>query len=136
MRPISLGVAILALLAAATAYYHLSDDGKAIVSRTTPPAAQTPDVQKLADGEKLFNAKCATCHGTKAVGTTQGPPLVHKIYEPSHHSDEAFVLAAFRGVRSHHWNFGNMPPVDGIEMDDMAPIVAYVRGLQRQAGIN
>ena len=46
-------------------------------------------------------------------------PLVHKIYEPSHHSDMAFVLAAKNGVRSHHWNFGNMPPVKGLTDADV-----------------
>ena len=38
------------------------------------------------------------------------PPLVHKLYEPGHHSDMAFIMAAKNGVRSHHWRFGNMPP--------------------------
>ena len=44
-----------------------------------------------------------------------GPPLVHKIYQPGHRSDMAFVLAAQNGVRAHHWPFGNRPPVEGAE---------------------
>jgi mono/diheme cytochrome c family protein len=86
-------------------------------------------------GEGLFNAKCAVCHGANAAGTNQGPPLVHKIYEPSHHGDLAFQRAARSGVRAHHWRFGNMPPVAGITQDDVTKITRYVREMQRAHGI-
>ncbi|UWR09536.1 cytochrome c [Ruegeria sp. B32] len=88
-------------------------------------------------GKTAFDAKCAACHGANATGLEGlAPPLVHKIYEPSHHSDEAFYLAAQNGVRAHHWRFGNMPPVDGLTRGDVKGIVAYVRELQRENGIN
>lgn len=64
-----------------------------------------------------------------------GPPLVHKIYEPSHHGDAAFQVAAAQGVRAHHWRFGNMPPQDGVTAGDVTAIIAYVRELQRANGI-
>jgi len=64
------------------------------------------------------------------------PPLVHKIYEPNHHGDMAFLMAARNGVRAHHWKFGNMPPVEGITDAEVITIVAYVRALQRANGIN
>ncbi|SJM65687.1 cytochrome c [Gulosibacter sp. 10] len=32
--------------------------------------------QTIAEGEKLFNANCATCHGIDAVGTSEGPSLI------------------------------------------------------------
>ncbi|MGJ5619094.1 c-type cytochrome [Sulfitobacter sp. MF3-043] len=87
-------------------------------------------------GKRGFDAICASCHGTNAQGREgAGPPLVHKIYEPNHHGDMAFVLAAKNGVRSHHWRFGNMPPVKGITQADVLNIVAYVRALQRENGI-
>ena len=66
-------------------------------------------------GQVAFEAKCAVCHGANAAGQDGvAPPLVHKIYEPSHHGDAAFLLAAKNGVRAHHWRFGNMPPVEGV----------------------
>jgi mono/diheme cytochrome c family protein len=86
-------------------------------------------------GETTFNTNCAACHGKQAAGTDHGPPLVHKIYEPHHHGDQAFQLAAANGVRAHHWEFGNMPKVDGVTPQDVDQIVKYVRWLQRQAGI-
>ena len=87
-------------------------------------------------GTRVFEAKCAACHGTNAAGQNGvAPPLVHKIYEPSHHSDMAFVLAAKNGVRSHHWDFGNMPPVEGLTDADVKMIARFVRELQAENGI-
>lgn len=87
-------------------------------------------------GETAFNANCASCHGVNAAGQYGvAPPLIHKIYEPNHHGDMAFVLAAKRGVRQHHWNFGSMPPVPNVAETEIASIVAYVRKLQRANGI-
>ena len=64
------------------------------------------------------------------------PPLVHRIYEPSHHADAAFQLAVTRGVRAHHWTFGNMPPLPAMDSAGIAAVTGYVRWLQRQAGIH
>lgn len=86
-------------------------------------------------GEAKFNANCARCHGERASGTTQGPPLVHKIYEPNHHGDLAFQRAVANGVRAHHWGFGDMPRIEGVTSEDVAEITKYIRWLQRQAGI-
>ena len=89
-----------------------------------------------ATGGHLFRTYCSSCHGANADGRMgMGPPLVHKIYEPSHHGDDAFLLAAMNGVRQHHWDFGNMPPVEGITPQAVAAIVTYVRALQRANGI-
>lgn len=88
-------------------------------------------------GEALFQASCATCHGDNAAGREGiGPPLIHKIYEPGHHGDGAFYLAVKQGARAHHWPFGNMPPVEDVTQKDVESIVAYVRKLQRANGIN
>lgn len=96
-------------------------------------AASVPaEMQK---GEAKFKAFCARCHGERGVGTALGPPLVHKIYEPNHHGDAAFQRAAATGVRAHHWSFGDMPKIEGVTPADVTEIIAYVRWLQRQAGI-
>ncbi|HEX5645795.1 MAG TPA: cytochrome c [Nitrospira sp.] len=86
-------------------------------------------------GEQKFMANCSACHGVGGVGTKQGPPLVHKIYEPNHHGDAAFQRAAANGVQAHHWQFGNMPKIEKVTPDDVERIVKYVRWLQKQAGI-
>lgn len=88
-------------------------------------------------GKLAFDAKCSDCHGTNAAGMEGfAPPLVHKIYEPSHHGDMSFQLAVQNGVRAHHWKYGNMPPVEGLTKGDVRGIIAYVRELQRENGIN
>ena len=89
-------------------------------------------------GETYYNAVCASCHGANAAGQDGvAPPLVHRIYEPSHHGDGAFFLAARNGVRAHHWKFGNMPAVEQPLTDaELGAIVAYVRELQRANDIN
>ena len=87
-------------------------------------------------GQRAFDATCAACHGTNATGKQGfGPPLVHKIYEPNHHADMAFLMAVQNGVRSHHWTFGDMPAQSGLTKADVGNIVAYVRELQRANGI-
>lgn len=87
-------------------------------------------------GQTLFAANCAACHGENAAGSDQGPPLVHRIYESSHHGDMAFVLAAKQGVRAHHWRFGNMPAVEDVSEEEVLQITSYVRAIQRANGIN
>jgi mono/diheme cytochrome c family protein len=109
---------------------ELPDDAMVLVS---VPASFSEQEQM---GKRAFDAVCASCHGENAQGK-QGvaPPLVHKIYEPNHHGDMAFVLAARNGVRAHHWKFGDMPPVKGVTQADLLNITAYVRALQRENGI-
>ncbi|MBI5237505.1 MAG: cytochrome c [Deltaproteobacteria bacterium] len=91
--------------------------------------------QTKAKGEGLFNSKCAMCHGRKGAGTKMGPPLVHKIYEPNHHADISFHMAVQRGVRAHHWGFGDMPKINGVTEADADEIIRYIRSLQKEAGI-
>ena len=86
-------------------------------------------------GEVIFNKYCVQCHGAKGAGTDKGPPLVHKIYHPGHHADITFYLAADRGVKAHHWGFGDMPRVEGVKKEEVAMIISYVRQLQKEAGI-
>lgn len=87
-------------------------------------------------GQIAFEENCASCHGRKAAGTDKGPPLIHKIYEPSHHADFAFQRAARFGVQAHHWRFGDMPPVESVNDKQIEWITRYVREVQRANGIN
>ena len=97
---------------------------------------RVPELSAVAiQGREAFNANCAQCHGKNASGAVNGPPLVHKIYNPGHHSDQAFFIAMKRGVRRHHWPYGNMPPQPQVKDDQLAAIVKYVRELQVANGI-
>ena len=90
---------------------------------------------QASEGQSLFAESCAACHGENASGSDQGPPLIHDIYNPGHHGDEAFFVAASRGVPSHHWHFGDMPPMPQMSNDDIEKIVRFVRETQVANGI-
>ena len=133
MKKLTLILPFVALTALGCGGEGGQEDGDAprpVIASTTP----TPTV--YLPGATLFNLNCASCHGVRATGTQQGPPLVHQIYEPSHHADASFFRAAEFGTPAHHWGFGDMPPVEGISRADVSLIINYVRWLQREAGIN
>ena len=88
-------------------------------------------------GRQIFEDNCVVCHGKDAAGQEGvAPPLIHMHYRPDHHDDEAIQSAVARGVKQHHWTFGDMPPVEGISRREVVSIVAYIRELQRANGIN
>jgi cytochrome c5 len=87
---------------------------------------------KLAKGQVLYEKYCSSCHGVQLDGSDKGPPLVHPYYKPSHHGDKAFYRAALNGVKQHHWNFGDMPPVAGMTPGKMDSVLPYVRYYQQQ----
>ncbi|MDU8912251.1 cytochrome c [Aestuariicoccus sp. MJ-SS9] len=117
---------------AAPAASASGEPGAALVQVALPDALS----ERAVLGKRAFEAKCISCHGENAAGVDgAGPPLVHKIYEPSHHGDAAFWLATQNGVRAHHWTFGSMPPVDGLTKGDVDAILTYVRALQAANGI-
>ena len=97
-----------------------------------PPEGFVGDPNK---GAVLFRENCSSCHGRVGGGSNQGPPLVHKTYNSSHHADLAFNLAVKNGVRRHHWRYGDMPPLPSVSPEAVGHIVTYVRVLQHRAGI-
>ena len=81
----------------------------------TANATESVDIPfELAKGQILYEKYCSSCHGLDLTGTDQGPPLLHPFYKPSHHGDKSFYRAALKGVKQHHWNFGDMKPVEGM----------------------
>ena len=146
-----IGAVAVVLIAATGWYWSQARTGEDTASSaqpgTTARSAGAPMAEvvvpvefsaQAAQGETYYTAVCASCHGANAAGQEGiAPPLVHRIYEPSHHGDMAFVMAARNGVRAHHWSFGNMPPVEQRLTDgELAAIITYVRELQRANGIS
>jgi len=86
------------------------------------------------DGAALYEASCASCHGSDLRGTAKGPSHLSIVYEPNHHGDAAFRSAIAVGAAQHHWNFGNMPPVPGLDQDEVDQIIAYIRSVQEREG--
>lgn len=88
----------------------------------------------VAEGEALYRVSCAACHGSDLRGTAVGPSHLSVIYNPGHHGDGAFAVAAIAGVKAHHWRFGDMAPVAGITEEDLVRIIAFIREAQRTEG--
>ena len=101
---------------------------------TQTSLASQASADLVAAGKPLYQASCAQCHGTDLRGSDLGPSHLSVVYEPNHHGDAAFVLAARNGVRQHHWPYGDMPPIPGLTDGDLAAIVAFVRDQQRIHG--
>jgi len=124
-----LGVVLAGLGLAFSGYFNKSTQGVTVDVRV-------PELSSVAArGKVAFDANCAQCHGKNAAGTDKGPPLIHNIYNPGHHGDQAFLIAAKRGVRRHHWPYGNMPPQPQVTNAELTSIVKYVRELQVANGI-
>ena len=117
------------LLARAVVFAALS----VLMTVGTGYAADAPVAPSL--GEGLFESRCARCHGPKGTGTDTGPPLVHRIYHPNHHSDYSFMRAISIGVRAHHWRFGDMEKVSELTEQEVGLIIKYIRSIQQDAGI-
>jgi cytochrome c len=144
MKKTSILAAVLIIVGFAFIAWQKTDQGwqnksDAGMGNTTLAEVLLPSTlsQSSQIGKRAFETKCMACHGINAAGQVGvAPPLVHKIYEPSHHGDESFQRAASLGVRAHHWSFGDMPAVEGLTRGDVTMIVAYIRELQRTNGIN
>ena len=87
-----------------------------------------------ADGSELYAARCAACHGADLRGTGLGPSQLSIVYEPSHHPDGAYREAIRNGVSPHHWDFGTMPALSGLDDDKITAIIAYIREVQEREG--
>jgi mono/diheme cytochrome c family protein len=85
-------------------------------------------------GATIYQQSCASCHGSDLRGTDRGPSHLSEVYEPGHHSDESFRNAITRGAAAHHWPFGNMAPVPGLDATEIDAVIAFVREQQELHG--
>ena len=129
------GVMVAVVIVGVVGWLQYFDDDPAGPADGATALTIPPLSAEATAGAALFEENCMACHGRHASGSDQGPPLVHRIYEPNHHGDIAFRLAARNGVRSHHWDFGDMQPVDGVSDEDVIKITRYVRELQKANGV-
>jgi mono/diheme cytochrome c family protein len=115
------------VLSGAAMFHYLSKSARDVIVPTLNAQEQA--------GAAVFSERCTECHGANAAGGASGPTLVHRFYEPNLHGDSTFYDAIRFGAKAHHWNHGDMPPVDNIDADEIKAIVAYIRKLQRANGI-
>lgn len=121
------GVALIAVL---IGWYGMQRPADGVGDAQEPPLSAV-----AAEGKRAFTQNCASCHGSNANGTDRGPPLINKIYNPGHHSDEAIYRAVAQGSRQHHWRFGDMPAQSHVPHETVKQIIAYIREMQIANGI-
>ena len=86
------------------------------------------------DGATLYQSNCASCHGADLRGTDNGPSHLSIVYEPNHHGDDSFRSAIINGAKQHHWNFGDMAAIQGLDDAQVAAIIGFVRSEQERQG--
>lgn len=131
MRFIGLGLAsplvvIMLFVGPLTAVGQQLDSNSVVLPEMTP---------SLNIGQMNYEAYCAECHGKNTAGTNKGPTFLHRVYHPGHHGDAAFMIAPRQGARAHHWEFGDMKPVEGVTDAQLESILEYVRALQKANGL-
>lgn len=89
---------------------------------------------QIEQGAEVYAESCASCHGADLRGTDKGPSHLSIVYEPSHHTDNSFRSAIAFGAPQHHWNFGDMEPVEGLSDEDVEAVIAFVRAEQQRQG--
>ncbi len=85
-------------------------------------------------GAKVYSQSCASCHGANLQGTDKGPSHLASVYREGHHPDAAFESAIANGAPRHHWSFGDMPAVPGLDETEVAAVIAYIRSEQQRQG--
>jgi mono/diheme cytochrome c family protein len=98
------------------------------------PTAAPDRAELVAHGAEVYARSCASCHGEDLTGTDRGPSHLSVVYEPNHHPDAAFRSAIENGSSQHHWDFGPMPPVEGLDDRDVDAVIAFVRAEQDRRG--
>ena len=109
------------------------DDAPSVVEAVARVKTSTVPPEREG-GRSLYAANCAGCHGAFGEGSELGPPMLHPI-QARMHADVAFKRAIQGGVRPHHYRFGAMPPIDELDTKDIDAVVAYVRWMQKAAGL-
>ena len=99
-----------------------------------PTAAEASDDPIVALGAEVYQQSCASCHGPDLRGTDKGPSHLSLVYEPNHHPDDAFRSAIANGTPQHHWNFADMPPVEGLSDEEVEAVIGFVRSEQNRLG--
>jgi mono/diheme cytochrome c family protein len=119
----------LAALVATLVTFGCSDGAE---TSQSGPEVDAAAVEGL--GAEVYARNCASCHGADLRGTDRGPSQLSIVYEPNHHPDEAYRSAIANGTPQHHWPFGDMPPIAGLNDEEVEAVIAFIRTEQERYG--
>jgi PQQ-dependent dehydrogenase (methanol/ethanol family) len=101
-----------------------------LAQQTVPGTAGNPlttNPTAVADGQRLYNQSCQSCHGPAGQGSDRGPALATIPFV--HGNADADVFRTIRGGVPGT----QMPPFDGLTESQIWQLVAYLRSLRRDA---
>ena len=131
MKSINIGVLLCLFIIVAASFLIFLQNEKVTATelKVGEPIASVLVPDQISElgllGKNIFELKYQPGHGINAAGHHEmGPPLVHKIYEPSNHSDQSFFRAVALGMKSQHWRFGTMAAVEDLTKSDIQAIIS------------
>ena len=105
-----------------------------LVACSDNSASTTASNESIDLGAQVYEARCASCHGAQLQGTDRGPSHLSIVYEPGHHPDESIRSAIVRGAPQHHWDFGPMPAIEGLDAAEVEAVIDFIRSEQLEQG--
>ena len=81
-------------------------------------AAQADDAARFEQGQQVYGAHCARCHGASGEGR---PPTFPALSGNERLADAALIIGTIRQ------GAGNMPPFPALTADETAAVASYVR---------
>ena len=107
-----------------------------VVAMTVAACGSDAPQVDASPGAPLYESNCASCHGSQLQGSSEGPSLLSIVYEPNHHSDDSIRSAIAKGAPEHHWNFGDMEPIEGLSVAEVELVITHVRAEQERQGFD
>ena len=95
------------------------------------PATAHPAIgnrEAIAEGEKLYNETCTSCHGKDGTGGELGPPVAAQNRRYLRRTDQEIFDAIKNGITG-----TQMPPYSQFTDDQIWRVTAYIRGLRGTA---
>ena len=109
-------------------------DREKISIKASPKIPELSTAGKL--GRVLVNTQCAECHGEDGTGySRKGPPLLHPMYREEVFPDHHFKRVIREGRRQRAWQFGPMPAQPQLSDEDINNILAFVREVHNETGV-
>lgn len=125
-RNFSCALAIVALLLMSTLSAQRGGGPPAAGPQTHPAIGNR---EAIAEGEKLYNEACTSCHGKDGTGGELGPPVAAQNRRYLRRTDQELFDAIKIGIEG-----TQMPPYSGQYNDDQIwRMTAYIRGLRGTA---